>query len=274
MGQGMPEPRNPPLTDVLFLSYLPLRKNTMQARRMILSTLLTLSYFVCPQATLAQTKSKTKPKVDLLAGIDAEAREQLATLPEGVQLYVAHRLAGGDMKGLLEANSTDAWRAGQVGIISYDASNLAEDKQAFEVNSIVDGRNAIIKDSSIWIEGLNTGGIVTGQPVSLAGHCFVVAGTKTYKTVLGGNRTVKHAIAVNTQSMNSLLAKIVEPQGYRVWVDQYGYSDIAKFRRKSGTSVALELVTGKSKTFPIKKLSVADQEWVKEQVEAAKEEKE
>jgi len=178
------------------------------------------------------------------------------------------------MKGLLEANSTDVWQAGQIGIISYDASNQAEDKQAFDVNSIVDGKNALIKNNSIWIEGLNTGGIVTGQRVSLAGHCFVVAGTKTYNTALGGSRTVKHAVAVNTQSMNSLLAKIVEPQGYRVWVDQNGYSDIAKFKRKSGASVALELVTGKSMTIQIKKLSAADQQWVKEQAEAAKEEKE
>jgi hypothetical protein len=246
----------------------------MPSLRLVAFACLVLAFLAHPQPSLAQTRAKVKAKVDFLSRIDAATRDELAELPEGVQLYVAHRLAGGGMKGLLEANSTDAWQAGQVGIISYDASNQVDDKQAFMANNIVDGKNVIIKEHSIWVEGLNTGGIVDGQAVSLAGHCFVVAGTKTYRTALGGNRTIKHAVAVNTQSMNTLLSKIVEAQGYRLFVDGFGYSEIGKFKRKSGGNVILEGVTGKSITLPLKKLNAAEQEWVQQQVDAAKDAKE
>ncbi len=166
------------------------------------------------------------------------------------------------MKGLLYAESPESWQTGEMGIISYGPRNLATEKQVFELSDIVDERNAIIQDHKIWVEGLGTGSIVDGQPISLAGQFFVVAGNKTYRTAIGGSRTVKHVVAVNTREINGLLSQIAEPQGYRVWVDQYGYSEIAKFKKRSGGSVSVINLMGKTSTLPLKKLSEADRQWV------------
>ena len=215
----------------------------------------------------AIAQGSKKPKIDFAAGLSDEVRNEIESQPPGVKMYIQHRLSGGTMKGLLDPAFVETWKIGQVGIISYDARNLAPEKQVFSVSNIVDDKNAIIHDHEVWVEGLTTGNIADGGTVNLQGHFFVVAGNKSYATAGGGQRTVKHAVAVNTQAINSLLGKIVAPHGYRVWTDQFGMTDIAKFKRKSDAKVTLEYLNGKTLSIPFKKLSQFDQEWVNSNAE-------
>lgn len=230
-----------------------------------------VAFWLVALAPVAPAQGGKKPKIDFTAGMSDELRSEIESQPPGVQIYIQQRLAGGTGQGLLDPVLSQAWKVGQVGIISYGPSNLAPEKQVFAVNNVVDGRNAIINDHTIWVEGLTTDNVVDGGTVDLQGHVFVVAGNKTYRTALGGNRTVKHVVAVNTRAMNNLIGKIVEPHGYRVWSDTAGVTDIAKFRRKSGGSITLEYLNGRNGSIPFKKLGPVDQEWVNAHAESPKE---
>lgn len=231
-----------------------------------------MSVFVCvgvlAHSPPVAAQGNKKPKLDFASGLSDEVRNEIESLPAGVQSYIQHRLAGGTMQGLLDPAFVETWKVGQVGIISYGPTNLAPEKQVFSVSNIVDDRNVLIDDHKVWVEGLTTGNVADGGTVNLQGHFFVVAGNKSYATAAGGQRTVKHVVAVNTKAINGLLGKIVSPHGYRIWTDQFGMTDIAKFRRKSGAKVTLEYLNGKTSSIPFAKLSQFDQEWVNANAEA------
>lgn len=73
------------------------------------------------------------------------------------------------------------FRVGQTGKLRFQ----------FEVLQIVDGSNMRVKSAGIdfWISGVSTAGMVDGRDYELRTR-LKVSGTKQYKTVTGGSRTV------------------------------------------------------------------------------------
>ncbi len=58
-----------------------------------------------------------------------------------------------------------------------------------------------------WVEGVSTADLVDGGFASLDKIPLVVVGTKTYRTTLGGSRTVKHFVVFDTKKLDRLVER-------------------------------------------------------------------
>jgi hypothetical protein len=211
-------------------------------------------------AVCAAAHGQTKDEFPF-AELTPDELAALKGLDEHCRAYAVARLAGAYTLQRLSPDHHVEWRTGQVGF-------LADGNRPFvaRVSQVVDGQNMLVYGSKLWVEGIDTSELTDSSDaqVNLSGTLFLVAGTKTYDTALGGSRTVKHLVAVNGERPHAVIRRIVEARGYRLWSDREGGTIIAEFARKSGSKVTLRLPGGKTLAVVTKALSDEDQEWVKQ----------
>jgi hypothetical protein len=212
----------------------------------------------CASTSAQADKGKDSAPFSDLAKVE---KEILTGLDDHSRAYVEARLGGAYAVGRLDRNFYEEWKEGQVGFVIDRTRPFLP-----RLNQVVDERNMLVYGSNIWVEGVSTDGLTdTGNSnVNLSGIIFLVAGTKRYETALGGSRTVRHIVAVDTKISDRAIRRIIEPRGYRLWTDKGGATTIAAFSRKSGTTVTLRLPNGETVRVRSTSLSEADREWLKD----------
>lgn len=205
-----------------------------------LSVALTL---LCVGAT--QAAEETEDEKSLRTLNKAEIAK-LKALDEPERLYVEARLKGLYLVG--NVRSSDAG-------VGYGPDGV-------KVNQIIDSQSFLGYGNDEWYEGVSTSNLVDDTVVDLSKIIFVSDGSKSYGTVLGAKRTVRHYTAVDDDTANELLAEIAEARGYRLFKSVDDKTMIAKFLRKTGKSISLRLPNGRSVKLLLDHFSEADQEWL------------
>lgn len=138
--------------------------------------------------------------------------------------------------------------------------------QAVMVGGRVEVRPAPQLETLVWIEA-TTEGLVDHQPHPSAS--FEVIGTKQYNSVAG----IKTVPLLRRLSKDDLAARIKEREAaaeallYRTWTDSDGKFTIrAKFLKFSDSKIYLQKEDADKIEVPMRRLSKADQEWVRSEL--------
>jgi hypothetical protein len=124
----------------------------------------------------------------------------LEKLPEAERLYVQNRLEA-------EATATktrkpvegfpDLTPDGRLANLRVGTMGEFPGTQ-YTVAQVLGEGNVLVRGSAdIWVEGIDTSAITDDQPIDLHGGIYWVKGTKTYTTVAGATRTVRHVVRVD-----------------------------------------------------------------------------
>ncbi len=194
--------------------------------------------------------------------LDTLTDEEVATLN---QLPAADRVyAIACLSAPQKMNGRNGWRDLREGE-QFVAVRVPSDPYSgsISVSQVVDEKNFLGYGSSVWVEGISTGGIADGDQLNVHGIPFICVGNKTYKTAIGGSQTVMHIVHVNPDDTVETLRPIAEARGLRVWGDGTGNLVLAEFVRASSRELVIKLWDGKRKTISMKDVGAIDAEWLK-----------
>lgn len=245
-------------------------------------------FIVLSAASIAAAAPKSKARSEVDASIAAEEEALLATIKTPRQRNYARLvidsgrppslmiddLQGGNIKegamGELTQIAVGHRIVQGAGRFKIDKA-FREPTHAFSIDQISDRHNAVVGDFNLWLEGIDTKGMVDNQEADFAGVVFEVSGTKRYATANGSQRTIRKLIVLDLTEANKVIQQVRALRAYRVWEDKSGdFAVRAKFVAFADGDVELLKPDGRELKVPIKKLSPADQKWVRDQVKASK----
>lgn len=233
---------------------------------------------------LAQEKKKDvseKPK-SKKETIENEILARLDRLTDEERLYVISRVKNkGKVPTLFinERTIKGCLQEGEWGILTFVVPGV-EVQQVIDENTLLinpggeDGR--II--GNLWLEGVDTEGVVDNSEYPIHKHVIVVSGTKNYVSVTGAKRTIKRLVVCDTAKANDVYAQIHELRSYRQWTDKQGnVIGEAKFIdyqivEGKGIVVLKDIETGNLEV-SMSDLQSADQKWVRDELKKRKSKK-
>lgn len=143
----------------------------------------------------------------------AEGEKLLESLSKAERHYVLFRLFKSKTIPNMQAYPPTV-RVGRVGYLVSRAKGNTQNDSRYIVDQVVDSDEMLIRNSELWLEGFSTEGLADGNAVDLAGVVFVVAGTKSYETAIGGQRTVKHLVAIDTKAVDPILKEVLQKKAF------------------------------------------------------------
>lgn len=173
----------------------------------------------------------------LVLSASASAQDGLGVDPRLSQIanedraYIAAMVKS---KGVLPVKAISQLAVGDVCRIAlYDREK--------KVSQIIDGSNLTIGSNSIWLEGLGTSSIGENELIDVSSVCFYFAGNRQYTTVLGGKKTVKHLIAVGSDTANDIIGEKLHEEGIELVRNVAGkLIGTGKVVRKSKTKIQIK----------------------------------
>lgn len=160
-------------------------------------------------------------------------------------------------------------RSGEWGILRIFVSS------GVKVRQVIDGDEMLISPQGsgeqdigwAWLEGVSTAGISDDARFSLDRRVLVLMGTKSYTNSLGARKTVKRFVLANTSRAKAALKTIRRLKSFRIWKDAVGETiGLGRFDGYENTTVRIEMRSRETQAIPLRELSNADQQWVRDEL--------
>ncbi|MDZ4685762.1 MAG: hypothetical protein SH850_11905 [Planctomycetaceae bacterium] len=209
-----------------------------------------------PIVKAQDTKAPMEPKPAKLADVAAEIEKLRSRLSVVENHYLDLCLKNGGKVPKLNLDEPTKLKTDEIGLPSFTGEGL-------EVNTVINDEEMLIAGNTLWVKGFRTDGLVSDATVTLP-KVVIVAGTKTYSTVLGGSRTVKYLIAIDTRTPDLILERIQRLKEFRNWTDVAAdLIQVARFISVAdGVAHLQPFAVGGEIEIPMDRLSEEDQRWI------------
>lgn len=192
--------------------------------------------------------------------------EQEAVLLNNYRAAIAEKRDALHRAARMPLIAVDSPKAGTVGWLADYLPRTLQPVGAAKVVQVVNRTNAIVtvNDNWFWLAEFDASGVTDGAAISIKDRVFQVVGTRTYKTVIGGTKTLYELRPFDVTPFANRAFADREAKAWRTWQSRDGrFSVEAKFVRFDRGKADLQKRDGKTISVGLSQISDADAAYVR-----------